>query len=135
MSRESGADRASGASTEPAVDSKRPPTALRHRLPGIAAPLWADFVKSSQVKLEPSADVQAPTHSKKFSTVNIGGGRKQAPRSLSRAIAHRRNMIYALESFVFRAFTQGAEGKASKKLPVGIDTSAMNKMMKNFDKC
>ena len=44
-------------------------------------------------------------------------------------------MIYALESFVFRAFTQGAEGKASKKLPVGIDTSAMNKMMKNFDKC
>jgi FAD/FMN-containing dehydrogenase len=44
-------------------------------------------------------------------------------------------MIYALESFVFRAFTHGAEGKASKKSPVGIDTSAMNKMMKNFDKC
>ena len=44
-------------------------------------------------------------------------------------------MIYALDSFVFRAFTHGAEGKASKKSPVGIDTSAMNKMMKNFDKC
>ena len=65
--------------------------------------------------------------------MNIGGGRKQRPVSLPR---HRTvEMIYALESFVFRAFTQGAEGKASKKLPVGIDTSAMNKMMKNFDKC
>jgi len=54
--------------------------------------------------------------------------------NLSPAVAHQQ-MIYALDSFVFRAFTHGAEGKASKKSPVGIDTSAMNKMMKNFDKC
>ena len=66
--------------------------------------------------------------------MNIGLGRKHRRRAVSRAIAPSK-MIYALESFVFRAFTQGAEGKASKKLPVGIDTSAMNKMMKNFDKC
>ena len=65
--------------------------------------------------------------------MNIGLGRKHSA-AVSRAIAPSK-MIYALESFVFRAFTQGAEGKASKKLPVGIDTSAMNKMMKNFDKC
>ena len=65
--------------------------------------------------------------------MNIGSGGKHSA-AVSRAIAPSK-MIYALESFVFRAFTQGAEGKASKKLPVGIDTSAMNKMMKNFDKC
>jgi hypothetical protein len=57
------------------------------------------------------------------------------PPTPARAVAHPPAMIYALDSFVFRAFTHGAEGKASKKSPVGIDTSAMNKMMKNFDKC
>ena len=71
MSRESGADRASGASTEPAVDSKRPPTALDI---DSRSAFVGGYVQSSQVKLEPSADVQAPTHSKQVSTVNIDVG-------------------------------------------------------------
>ena len=83
--------------------------------------LWAE------IRCEPSVDFQAPIH------CEIHPFTAEPP---TPAPSHTRlAMIYALDSFVFRAFTHVAEGKASKKSPVGIDTSAMNKMMKNFDKC
>ena len=81
-----------------------------------------------KIRREPFTDVQTRTHS---DTVNCTTSQRN---QLSLPPSHQQ-MIYALDSFVFRAFTHGAEGKASKKSPVGIDTSAMNKMMKNFDKC